>query len=279
MFDKDAFQRQILNVKYSDKYKKAFGGGSGFVFSFLSTSKLDDGQYTARIIPSHPERCPEGWLKVATHSVLMNIGDEKGTRVECIKEEDQPCAVCEILESISDDIHTLPQHIQEVFNKMVAIRKLVLPATIFAEPLRPNDIATTWRKSTKENGVMLEIRAAGTQADLFNLMIADPMFTHPEKGRYFLFTKRHNTTKAILPADSSPGPLKNPDLLKSYPNMVGAYFKNVKRLNYADQQQFLETAFWFKDPKVQALVQANFYDNPGSSEEESYDMPFDLAFD
>ena len=277
MFDKDAFQRQILNVKYSDKYKKTFGGGSGFAFSFLATSKLEDGQYLTRILPSHPEKCPEGWLRVATHSVLMGMGDEKGTRLECIKEEDQPCAVCEILECLSDDLHTLPPHLQEVFNKMVAIRKLVLPATIYAEPVRPNDIASTWRKSTKENGAMLEIRAAGTQTDLFNLMIADPMFTHPERGRYFLLTKRHNATKAILPSDSSPGPIKNSDLLKSYPNMVGAYFKNVQRLRYEHQQQFLESAFWFREPSVQRLIQETFYDNPSSSSEE--DAPFDLAFD
>lgn len=275
MFDSSAFQRQILNVKHSDKFKKAFGGG-GFAFSYLSTSKLEDGQYLTRILPAHPERCPEGWLKVATHSVLMNMGDEKGTRVECIKEEDQVCPVCEILEAISDDLHGLPSHLQDVFNKMVAIRKLVLPATIFAEPVRPNDISTTWRKSTKENGAMLEIRAGGTQTDLFNLMIADPAFTHHERGRYFLLTKRHNMTKAILPQDSAPCPLKTPDLMKAYPNVINAHFKNVQRLNQKDQQAFIEQAFWFKDKKIQSLIQDTFYDNPSSSEE---DASFDLAFD
>jgi hypothetical protein len=276
MFDSNAFQKQILNVQYSEKYKKAFGGTTGFAFSYLPTSKLEDGQYQARILPPHPERCPEGWLKVATHSVLVNMGDAKGARVECIKEEDQPCAVCELLEATSDDIHTLPAHLTDILNKMVAIRKLVLPATIFAEPMKPGDIASTWRKSNKEHGAMLEIRAAGTQADLFNLMIADPTFTHHERGRYFLLTKRHNTTKAILPPDSQAGPIKTPDLMKQYPNMISAYFKNVQRLNYQDQQQFLEQAFWYNDPRIQALTQSNFYDNPSSS---SSDDVFDLAFD
>jgi hypothetical protein len=277
MFDSKAFEKALLNVKYSDNYKKTFSGGSGFAFSYLSTSKLEDGTYTVRVLPPSPEKCPEGWLKVATHSVLVNQGDQKGTRVECIKEEDTPCAICEALETIADDLYTLPDHLQEIFNKMVSIRKLVLPATIFAQPVRPGDMATTWKKSEKENGAMLEIRAVSTQTELFNLMIADPLLTHHERGRYFQITKRYNMTKVTLPADSKPGPLKTPDLMKQYPHVVNAHFKNVKRIGYQEQQKFLEECFWFHEPKVQVLLKDTFYDNPSSPETAVDDFSFDLA--
>jgi hypothetical protein len=274
MFDEQEFQKKFFSAS-SDKLKSwSTSSSSTNRAPFLPTSKLENGTYICRILPPFPGRCTNGWLKVAIHWVHVNLGDEKSTRFECVKDEDTPCYICEILETLADEKERLMPRVRDVLEKMRAIPKLVLPAIINAEAVTPGQFTTMFRKSPTYHGAMLEITARGLQEKVFTLLHTDKFFTHPDKGRYFFLNKNHNVMDIKVTDSLPPGPISTEQryLLedKAYPKMESAYFnKNVHRFNYADQQKALENAWWMQDSIVKEALSANFYDDPTSSTEES----------
>jgi hypothetical protein len=279
MFDEKEWEKKF-SVRQSDKVNKAWGNSTsttGRRFPFLSTSKLDDGSYTVRILPPHPEHCPEGWLRVAIHWLFIGMGDEKPTRFECIRDSETACYICQIQESLAEDKDRLPTQIQEILTRSVAIPKLVLPVSINAEPYNPGEISSKFKKSATEKGAMLEISAAGLQRKIFNLLNADRYFTHADKGRYFLLTKNHNMLDVVVSDNMPSCPLNDKTLIdsKTYPHMTNAYFnKNVNRFNFVQQQEAVDKSWWMQDESVRSLLAANFYDDP-QGEEEDESLPWD----
>lgn len=268
MFDEQEFQKQFFGASYSDKFKKAYSGGSssGSRFPYLPTSKLESGTYGLRLLPPMPEKCPEGWLRVATHSILQSVGDEKPVRMECtFRGEDGPCRVCEVLDTLADEKTSLPPMIGEALEKARPISKLVLPVVITAEPSSDGK----FKPSKKEQGAMLEIYAQTLQRKIATLFATDRYLNHAEKGRYIMLVKNHNQMDLVVPTSSEPGPLKDPSFLtpSSYPHVVNAHTKHLKKFSYTEQDQFLSTCFWMKHPSVEKMFQQSFYDNPSSSEE------------
>lgn len=277
MFDDKEWEKKF-SAEPSDKVRKAWGNSSsGNRFPYLGTSKLENGTYTVRILPPFPERCPDGWLRVAIHWVFLSLGDEKPTRFECIKDSETPCYICQVQESLAEDKDRLPAAIQEVLARAVAIPKLVLPVTINAEPIKPGDISSKFKKSSAEKGAMLEISASTLQRKIFNLLNTDKYFTHPDKGRYFFLTKNHNVMDVVVSDKMPSGPINDKAFLdsKMYPHMVNAYFKNVSRFDFDKQQQAIDEAWWMQDSTVRSILSANFFDDPsGSSEEDEDELPF-----
>lgn len=278
MFDEKEWEKK-WSAPQSDKVRKAWGGGTGkgSRFPYLSTSKLDNGTYTVRLLPPFPERCPEGWLRVSIHWVFIGMGDEKPTRFECIADSETPCYICQLQETLAEDKDKLSTQIQEILTRSVAIPKLVVPVSINAEPYSPGEIGSKFKKSPTENGAMLEISAQGLQRKIFNLLNTDRYFNHPDKGRYFLLSKNHNIMDVVVSDQMPSSPLNDKSLIdsKAYPNMVSAYFKNVNRFTFEKQQEALGFAWWMQDSTVTSLLSADFYDDPeGLEEEEDSKLPF-----
>lgn len=267
MFDEQEFQKQFFGASYSDKFKKAYSGGSsGSRFPYLPTSKLENGTYSLRLLPPMPEKCPEGWLRVASHSILQSLGDEKPVRVECtFRGEDSPCRICEVLETLADEKSSLPTLYGEALEKARPISKLVLPVVLTAEPSSDGK----YRPSKKEQGAMLEIYAATLQRKVATLFATDRYLNHAEKGRYIMFVKNHNQMDLVVPTSSEPGPMKDTSFMapSSYPHVVNAHLKHLKKLSYEEQEKFLSTCFWMKHPTVEKMFQQSFYDDPTASED------------
>lgn len=284
MFDADEYRRRFLDNS-DDELKKAYSKKTR-EFLFLKPKLLANGQYLLRFLPPMPEKCPEGYTRVATHRVTVTIGGDPKT-VECIRTADDPCAVCDLMRNVAQDKIGLDATIRETFQGMDPWVRAVYPISIYAWPQNPDDRQSLWVPTKEEHGAIFEVSAESLIRNIFNLFLAsNNKLNHAQKGFYVGLTKNHHQYELSLKKQM---PLQNERLIQAttYPNiekmMFGSERYPVLRLSYAQQLQFLEDCWFVEDEKVKPHFEKVQFTAHRMSEKEtafpSLDDDDELPFD
>ena len=271
----------FLNVNRSEEYNKAYAVKKPS-FPYLKLSQLADGDYDLRFGPSipGPEACPDGFLRVCTHDVSMDLGEKTHPRLKCIlahKPEHVPCRPCEILDQLAPVKSQLPKLVQEALVEMNPdrFRCVAFPVFLNAEPAT-DDPKGPWKHSNEENGGFLQVYAESMLREIGDAYKDIPFLNHETKGRY-LRLRKINGGKGMggyslkNPEGSKPCPIRNQDLLEKYrmTKMFNAFYKTTNNFTYTQQVDFLKKAWWMKDPIVQKTLggyDENPYEDPSTFE-------------
>mgnify|MGYP006286055179 CR=1 FL=1 len=251
MFDADEYRRRFLDNP-DEELKKAYSKKSR-EFMFLKPKNLANGQYLLRFLPPMPEKCPEGYTRVATHRVPVTIGGDPKT-VECIRTADEPCAVCDLMRAVAGERRDMDASVKDAFQGMDPWVRAVYPISIYAWPQNPDDRASMWVPSKEEHGAIFEVSAESLIRNIFNLFLAsNNKLNHAQKGFYVTLTKNHHQYELALKKQI---PLQNDRLIQAsvYPSIEKMMFQSerypVLRLTYKQQLQFLEDCWFVEDEKV-----------------------------
>ena len=258
-FDADDFD-EFLKAEHDEEYKKAYTTKKRD-FPYLKMSQLPEGRTVARLLPPvpGPEKCPEGYLVVATHTVSMDLGEQKHPRVSCIFRRSTPCYICDTMKRLAPVRKNLSPAVQEAIVDMDSdkFRCIAYPISLFAEPIDPDNNKSDWKSSTVECGAMLQVYAQSMLQEMGELQRDNPNCNHEERGFYFEFWKaKGNKYRVKKPDNAVKEPVRNQELLEKWRkvNMVNAFYKDVKRFTYDQQADFLRNAWWMKDPQVKEAL-------------------------
>lgn len=286
MFDADEYRRRFLDNS-DDELKKAYSKKTR-EFLFLKPKLLANGQYLLRFLPPMPEKCPEGYTRVATHRVSVSIGGDPKT-VECIRTSDEACAVCDLMRSVAQDKAGLDATLRETFQGMDPWVRAVYPISIYAWPQNPDDRQSLWVPCKEEHGAIFEVSAESLIRNIFNLFLAsNNKLNHAQKGFYVGLTKNHHQYELSLKKQM---PLQSERLIQAttYPNiekmMFGSERYPVLRLSYAQQLQFLEDCWFVEEEKVKPHFEKIVHNShrlkevekPALFPDEDDEAPFELA--
>lgn len=204
-----------------------------------------------------PERCPDGFVFVCTHTVSMTLGEQKAPRVKCILRKTQPCYAHDIMIKLASIKSQLAPAIQEALNDMDSERFkcFAYPITILAAPSIADDPKSPWRPSNEEHGALLQVYAQGVQEELRDLLSENKFIQHETKGFYLRLRKRGNQYK-VKKVEAVVEPVRNQQLLERYrqTNVVSAFYKGVYQYTYEQQKDFISKAWWMKDPQVREAL-------------------------
>jgi hypothetical protein len=244
-------------------------------FSFLKLAQLPDCSFSNPILfrhlPPKPTGNPEGFLRVSSHTVLKGMGDETPTRVECTLAGPNTCAICDFMLQLVPHKNKLSREVFDTIQNMnpANFKAVIYPVLIYAEP--GSDGKDPWKRSENESGAMLQVFAKGIWDRMRDLIKMYPNLMNPGRKGFYLGLVKDGRKYEVYPLgenekligrDSMENevkqePVRSQDLLQKYSEKVDMekmFFSKMKRFNYDEQKQFLETCWFWKDKNLQAII-------------------------
>lgn len=251
-----------LSDTRTEQFRKSFSrvGGGDFKFKPMYWSSLVDGKHMIRLLPKHPTKCPQGFLRLGQHKIEIRMG-EKPQEVVCTYQpgkEGADCYVCDLLESIQEELSTFGKDVQAAI-EMAAPRTLFLfPAIVQVKP-DPKFVPTEGRKyapwvfdERARQGAILQLEGKRVLTALFDVLQEYPEANDPDEG-YWLSVTKMGKELPIIRAAKSPSPLTAAEaemmVDREYPALypVPKFMKGLQELNYDQQKTLVSQAWWAKE--------------------------------
>jgi hypothetical protein len=234
---------------------RAGQSGTDFKFKWMRAAQLENGTYTMRILPRHPEKCPKGFHLYSTHGV-EKIPTEAPTKVLCTESYDPgaPCFLCDVVDAIYEGnvLNKLPESVKGAINRLRPWRRVLIPTTWY---VRSEVITSGGRENTKfypddseEKGIIFEVTADTLIDRIVELNEMHPNLSlETDQGYYMTFNKQGNKYKLRLGEQMA---LQTPSLIEDYPALTK--FGTKFRMDDAQTEALCMSTWWWKhvDPYI-----------------------------
>jgi hypothetical protein len=249
-----------LDDQRISNFKKTYGGlGSGdFKYKPIYWSALSDGAYKVRLAPKHPSKCPQGFVRLATHRIEHRVG-EKWAEIICTYKpgvEGAECYVCDIMEAVQDELSTFSKDVQAALMQMNPRQLFLFPSLITAKP-DPKFVPTDARKyapwvpdDQARQGAILQLEGKRVLAALFDVLKEYPDANDVDEGYWLQITKMGKETPIVraaraaselTPSEAELMSDKDYPVLHPIPKFMS---KSLRELDYNGQKSFIAGCWW-----------------------------------
>ena len=221
------------------------GGGKGYAFQFVKTSKLGEGTYRIRFLPPFPGLAKRIPVRLVTHGVEIKQG-AKPMYVHC---NGKTCLLCRLLEVMEPRKDELSDPKQQALGHLNPWERFNIPIAVGAQP-DPNDQNKypVWvPDKSVEKGIILVVEAAGILKKINGLMEKYPDLSDIEDGRYLKLQKEGKNSYEFS-EPGAPKPLATQDLYTAdkYPKLDELALSAAKKMDNDDVLELLQGVWWRK---------------------------------
>lgn len=273
-FDVDDYRKTLMSSQKTEEYRKQYSNRKAW-WPFVHPGVLDNGTFRSRFIPPHPEKCEQGFMKVATHRIqeMTKARGGDSRTVACNVGTDEDCAICETLNNLIPLLKTgkLSSDVEEAIRGSGDWTKVVFPMAMALDAYTTTDKngkeTTKYRPGKAMTGVIFSLTAEKLLEEIGKMFELNPNLSHLRKGRDFAFIKNGTQYKIELAYDQDE--LENAKgILAFYPDLPKIFSKNTERLDYEGQLRMLGDCWWMDDSKVKKFLKGNTCAVPWDDEEE-----------